>query len=139
MYRFNKLPKGYKDQLITDINVQKDFVKYLEKKFGITDAKDWYLVNEMQIRSVISMKISEVMEIVKKFYPDLNLNNFQFGNPLGSKKSQYTLKSMLNILFPDQEIVEEYRHTDLENLELDYYLPQLKIAFEYQVTISCYL
>ena len=105
----------------------------MEKKFDIKETQDWYRLSDKQIRKIITMSISDVMSIVKKFYPDLNMKYFQFGNSLGLKKSQYTLKSMLQTIFPTQEIVEEYRHVDLENLELDYYLPQLKLAFEYQV------
>ena len=81
------------------------------------------------------MNIFETMSIVKQFYPDLDMKYFQFGNSLGAKKSQYTLRSMLEILFPSQEIIEDYRHADLNNLELDYYIPNLKLAFEYQVFV----
>ena len=79
------------------------------------------------------MRLSDVMRMVKLFYPELNMKYFEDGNSLGSKKSQYTLKSMITTLFPNNEIVEEYRHADLDNLEFDYYIPDLKIAFEYQV------
>ena len=114
---------------------RKDFVKYLENKFNIKKMSDWYLITSQQMREVISINISDVMLMVKEFYPDLNMKYFTIGNSLGVKKSQYTLKSMLGILFPNLEIVEEYRHVDLNNMELDYYIPELKIAFEYQVII----
>ena len=139
MYKFNKLPKGHKQLIFRDVEKQKEFVNYLVDKFQIKNTSDWYLVTNKQTLEVISMNISDVMEIVKKFYPDLNLRNFQSVSSLGIKKSQYTLKSMLQSLFSNYEIVEEYRHTDLENLELDYYIPELKLAFEYQVTYRALL
>ena len=131
-YQYNKVPKGYRELLNTSKYHQKQFVEYLEKKLNIKKTSDWYLITYNQIQEIIKMKLTDVMNIVKLYYPDLNLKQFKDGNPLGSKKSQYILKSMLQTLFPEQEIVEEYRHSSLSNLELDYYLPQLKLAFEYQ-------
>ena len=51
------------------------------------------------------------------------------------KKSQFLLKECIERLFISDNIVllEEYRHPDISNLELDYFLPQYNIAFEYQV------
>ena len=78
------------------------------------------------------MRHYELMEIVKIYYPDLNLNVFQRNN-LVYKKSQFTLKYMISKLFPSHEIIEDYRVPELDFKELDYFLPELKIAFEYQV------
>lgn len=133
MFQFKRVPKGYRKQLRENPKLQEDLVNHLKKKFNINKTSDWYLINFHQIQNVLTINISDVMNIVKKFYPDLSLKQFQFNNPLGSKKSQFTLKSMLSTLFPSQEIIEEYRHSDLDNLELDYYIPELKLAFEYQV------
>ena len=133
IYKFLQVPQGYKKKLLEDSSTQKEFVHYLEKKFNITQTSDWYRVTTNQLSKVISIKLSTAMGIVKNFYPELNIKNFQLGNTLKTKKSQYTLKSMIRDLFPNQEIVEDYRHADLDNLELDYYLPDLKLAFEYQV------
>ena len=53
------------------------------------------------------------------------------------KKKQRFLKLILSKIFGDV-ILEEYKHSDLINpttgypLELDYYIPAKKIAFEYQ-------
>ena len=138
-YQFKSVPKGFKKSLTDNIENQKEFVNYLVKKFNIKETSDWYNITSNRVMEVISMKVSDVMEIVKKFYPDLNMKLFHFSNPLGSKKSQYTLKSMLLSLFPNQEIIEEYRHADLENLEIDYYLPHLKLGFEYQVILFLFL
>ena len=55
-----------------------------------------------------------------------------------SKKSQYILKECLDVLFNrgNSVLLEEYKHPDITNLELDYFYPELKIAFEYQVSIK---
>jgi hypothetical protein len=72
------------------------------------------------------------------------------------KKTQATLKSALKAMFPDEgilfrfpwydmtfvEVLEEYKHPKIisasgRKLELDFFFPQLNLAFEHQVT--CYL
>ena len=75
------------------------------------------------------------MNFVQKVYPDLNTKIFQRGIYKTYKKSQYLLKSMITTIFPKYEIVEEYRNPELEMLELDYFIPELNLAFEYQVTL----
>ena len=133
IYQFAKLPNGYFSQMLESSSLQEEFVKYLEKKLNITQTSDWYLVTTDQIQKFMSVNLSQVMKIVKNYYPDLDMKYFTYGNTLQTKKSQYTLKSILQDLFPDQEILEDYKHPDMNNLELDYYLPDLKLAFEYQV------
>ena len=135
IFQFNKIPKQYKKLLNESLSEQQDFVKYLENNFQIKKLSDWYLINSQEIKKIISMSLIDVMTIVKKIYPELNLNYFYLENSKKSKKSQYVLKSLLKNLFVDQEIVEEYRNSDFDYLELDYYIPQLKLAFEYQVNI----
>ena len=136
IYQFNKLPYGFKKTIKIDTKVQKEFVQYMEKKFNITKTSDWYLITTKQLHEIITMNITDAMSIVKQYHRDLDMKYFQYGNAntLRTKKSQYTLKNMLKILFPEQEIIEEYRCTELNNLELDYYLPNLSIAFEYQAS-----
>ena len=57
-----------------------------------------------------------------------------------NKKSQYMLKECIQNLFLNKEkdlvLLEEYKHPDIANLELDYFLPQYNIAFEYQVSLK---
>ena len=133
MYKFDRVPYRYYNLLNESVSHQQEFVNYLEKKFNIKKTSDWYLITFDRLSEIISINLSDAMKIVKKYYNDLDMNYFTFGNSLKTKKSQYLLKSFLQDLFPQQEIIEEYRHSDLDNLELDYYLPNLKLAFEYQV------
>ena len=52
-----------------------------------------------------------------------------------TKKSQYLLKECIKTIFNKENtlVFEEYSHPDAENLELDYFLPEFNLAFEYQV------
>lgn len=49
-----------------------------------------------------------------------------------SKKSQNKLKDCLERLISG-ELLQEYKHPDISHLELDFFYPQYKLAFEYQV------
>jgi hypothetical protein len=46
---------------------------------------------------------------------------------------------MLNMMFPFEEVLEEYRHPDIlvsnYPLELDFYYPKLNLALESQVSV----
>ena len=57
-----------------------------------------------------------------------------------NKKSQYMLKECIEILFltdnSNIELFENFKHPDISNLELDYFIPQHNLAFEYQVNIK---
>lgn len=135
VYKFNKLPNGHIKLIQNSPSHQQEFIEYLIKQFNIKQTSDWYLVTTDRIMEVITMDLSTLMKLVKKHYPDLDMNYFSHSHSLVTKKAQYLLKSMLKELFPNQEILEDYRHPDLDYLELDYYLPDLKLAFEYQVII----
>ena len=62
---------------------------------------------------------------------------------LSYKKTQYLLKTLLQTMFPKQEMLEEYKHPDIVSasgqfFELDYFFPHLNLAIEYQVPLlSC--
>ena len=77
IFRFQRLPNNFKQKLMRDANLQEKFVKFLEKEFEISKTSDWNSVNFKKLRNITStMKFSEILNIIKKFYPDLNLSNF---------------------------------------------------------------
>ena len=94
-------------------------------------------------------EISQVAKVVKNkkqknvLLPQLLQSAFpkySWINTVGipGKRTQYILKQYLDILFPgnqNSEMLEEYKHPEM-NLELDYFFPQYKLAFEYQVLIT---
>ena len=54
-------------------------------------------------------------------------------------KAQFFLKECIEAMFKGEEnvlILQEYKHPDIDGLELDYFLPQYNIAFEYQVSLK---
>ena len=100
--------------------------------------KDKFAANQNKINYFIEWlkkqnprEISLVCQFVKnKEFSSL----FQTAFPLQwrQKKSQYILKECIEKVFANALVLEEYRHPDA-NLELDYFLPEFKLAFEYQV------
>ena len=99
---------------------------------------DWL---KQQSRDEISLVHNVIKERgVKGLYPLIEalrtaFPDFQwFFNP-GKKKTQFMLKYCLADLFKNEVLLEEYKHPDFGNLELDYFYPQLNLAIEYQVYI----
>ena len=60
-----------------------------------------------------------------------------------TRKSRLVLRDCIEKLFINKEkdfvLLEDYKHPDIETLELDLFLPQYNIAFEYQVMKEIYL
>ena len=82
VYQFLKVPRGYIEKIMENPSEQKELVKYLEKKFNITQTADWYLITSKQLKEVVSIDLTTIMNIVKNYYTDINLNNLQFGKQL---------------------------------------------------------
>ena len=77
VYKFSKIPNGYITYLFENPSEHKDFVNYLEKKFNIKQTIDWYSVTNKQLKELRSIDPQTVRKIVKKFYPEIDINNFQ--------------------------------------------------------------
>ncbi|ODS23649.1 hypothetical protein AB835_07540 [Candidatus Endobugula sertula] len=58
----------------------------------------------------------------------------QFGFPKVGQQwvTETTLYKMVCMIFPDHEVIHHYRGNELEGLELDIWLPDLKLGIEYQ-------
>ena len=87
VYQFLQVPKGYKTRLQENTDLQKEFVHYLEKKFNIKQTNDWYGITSNQLKKLVSIDLITVMEIIKKFYPEIDLNNLRFGSNIKNNKN----------------------------------------------------
>ena len=128
------MPTSYPNSLLDNYNNKKEIVQHLAEKFSINKVEDWYLVTDNMLREIIHLNLSHVMSIVKDFYPEINLSYFMFGNKLTHKTSQHMLWSFLIQLFPDHEIVIACK---FDVHVVDYYIPLLKLGFNFQVTLVC--
>lgn len=127
------LSKVYPDLKINNDNKENDiwtdnklasyFVEYLKNK---QTENELSFLNRV-IRNIGYKGESFLIQLLKNSFP-----NYVWSFGTTTKKSQYLLKEGINLLFPGKIILEEYIHPDVK-LQLDYFLPQFNLAFEYQV------
>lgn len=126
-YKWEKDLFEQQQNIWTDINLANYFVEWL--------------VNS-QNENEVSFVCQYVKQIKPKGFNSLtqslqdNFSKYWMKiGPSNSKKSQYILKACIEHLFSRENIIifEDYWHPDVLNLELDYYLPEHRLAFEYQV------
>ena len=129
-FQFSRVPNDHNKRLLEDNSEQREYVKYLEKKFNINQTNDWYNITSQQLREVTSLDMNSAMKIIKRFYPELNLKKIQFLTNLTNKSPEFVLKSMLFELFPNDKLVENYKQN---NLDFEFYFPDIKLALEFQV------
>ena len=102
------------------------FVEYLKKQSPSDVSRVNNVFRDIQIgENVLTKSLS-------KTFPE---HKWIANTTSSSKKSQYMLKECIEQLFNVDKnfvLLEEYKHPDIANIELDYFLPQYNIAFEYQ-------
>ena len=113
----------------------KNFLNDLKIKLNLNSNNDWQRVSRFQILSHggsgLLSKFGSVDEILKHF-----LQNDSIVNSLNKKSSQRWLFLQIQKLFPHEEIVEDYFHSDISrdsgfSVQFDVFLIERKIAFEY--------
>ena len=110
-------------------SLSKVFVEWLKKQTKQEVSYTNHLIKDMKIGSNL------LTQLLTATFPQFKWI-ISVTSP-SSKKSQYMLKECIVKLFSDDKkepvLLEEYKHPDIANIELDYFLPQYNIAFEYQV------
>lgn len=135
IFQRKKVPYNYwKDQ-----NNVKQFLEKFKLKYKISSVNDWERVSWKQIKQeggsgLVTYFNSSLFDMLSRIYPNENWNkeNLQRSNKKSSQKWLFTL---LKNLFVGKEIIEEYfefisRESGIA-LELDIFLPEIKLAFEY--------
>ena len=128
-------PSGYWDN---DENIQQ-FLEKVKQKFDLKTIDDWKRISKNQIMSLGGSRLLSkysIQEIIKKQFP--NENNFKItkNNISGNRSSQRWLYLQVQKLFPGEEIVEDYFHSELSRktgypVQFDVFLVDKNIAFEY--------
>ena len=107
----------------TDNHLANYFVEWLKKQ----DDKEVSLVCQF-VRETGKNEEIPLIKAIKTVFPN------KFVKSTRTKKSQMLLKMCVQNMFGGENtlILEDYIHPDVD-LELDYFLPEYKLAFEYQV------
>eukprot|EP01114_Cavostelium_apophysatum_P001389 TRINITY_DN11199_c0_g1_i1.p1 TRINITY_DN11199_c0_g1~~TRINITY_DN11199_c0_g1_i1.p1 ORF type:complete len:588 (-),score=156.40 TRINITY_DN11199_c0_g1_i1:19-1782(-) len=132
-WKFASVPKGYWDD---DANVMQA-VAALSEEIGIEQISDWKMLTPTQLDSLgmgtLRKKYGGVLALLQKLFPSHSWERVH------SKKVQYVMFRNVRMLFPEAADVHlDYQHLGMlytatnKPMELDVYVPSLKIAFEYQ-------
>ena len=119
------LPRQYQNKWLSDYNV------FLEKASVYHEGKFEYLNYDFPNRNVTFKCKKTGREFTQSVYEHVSGNN-----PIGysfSKisKGELKLRTMVGELFPSEKILYNSRPKFLNGLELDVYIPNLNIAFEF--------
>ena len=128
-------PIGYWE----DENNIHNFINYMKENLNLQTPKDWSRLSKEQIISLggdgLMRKLS-LKQIIQYQNPGENMDDF-INNSAGSKRSsQRWLFLQLQKLFPGEEIIEDYFHSELSrnsgfSVQFDIFLSHRNIAFEY--------
>lgn len=127
-WKFKKLPIS----ALSDPEVVKSCLEYVEKEKGIKDMDGWYTITYEDLRKLgvyaIFSRHGGLYQVLKQFRPGFPWEEDLFtGGKLIGKKS---LVASLRKIFPKVEVVEDHRISD--TLRVTAFLPSLKLALRYQ-------
>ena len=133
-YFLPKKPSSYwkKEENIDDFFIE------LQQKYNLNSFNDWNRLSSFQIRSNGGWGLISNFskgEIIRKKY---NSNDFtSISNKFTPKSSQRWLFLQVQKLFPGEEIVEDYFHSEISresgfSVQFDIFLVKQNIAIEYQ-------
>eukprot|EP01114_Cavostelium_apophysatum_P005030 TRINITY_DN1558_c0_g1_i1.p1 TRINITY_DN1558_c0_g1~~TRINITY_DN1558_c0_g1_i1.p1 ORF type:complete len:545 (+),score=133.12 TRINITY_DN1558_c0_g1_i1:262-1896(+) len=134
LWRFNKVPKLFWE----DEKILRQAIEYLAKELNIKEPVDWYNVTGAQIEALHCRSLVEkhgLINVLERLYPD---QQWEHHRKVSSSKTQLKLFHTVVELFPSKDIQIDYVHSDLvhaatkKNVEFDVFIPDLKLAFEYQ-------
>ena len=135
-FRFSMAPKGYWD-------LHENLVEYMDwlgSKLGFKEMDDWYEVtvedfNRNHGAAPLKMTGTSPSKIVIIAYPDYDWKEERF---FDGKKNQKRLFRIVKEIYPEEEIKFDFKHHGMRfkssnyPMELDIWLPNLNLAFEYQ-------
>ena len=133
LFRHTPKTQGYWDN---KENIEK-FIDELKEKLNLKTVEDWKRLSHFQIKQYggdgLINKFS-LEEIIQFGNPDIDTVSNE--NYLSKRSSQRWLFLQVQKLFPHDEIVEDYFHSDISretgySVQFDIFLIKHKIAFEY--------
>jgi len=115
----------------------------LEKALSISSPLDWYRATRDQlsalgVASIFHTRKGGIVDLLKKRYPAIEWDPEAFQGSGYRRASQRWLAVLLAQLFPTEKVLIDYVHPELryeetgQSLQLDAFLPESSLAFEYQ-------
>lgn len=137
LWKFKMVPMGYWKTLKQKPQEISKVIDWLSEKLSINSLDDWYSVPLKQVQKWVNVSAKELGEMLQIIYPQHRWNNSLLDRTLHTKVSQRQLVLAVQQLFPNRGVIEEYKHLDVVHstglpMELDVYVEDLKLAFEYQ-------
>ena len=129
-------PVGYWE----NIENIKEFIDLLKEKYNIKSSEDWNRISRSQIYDSGGRGLLKMKNLDPCFFdniPELYyLFNSKFNHKFSSRSSQRWLFLQIQKLFPGEEIVEDYFHSELSRqtgctIQFDIFIVKYNIAFEY--------
>lgn len=120
----------------SDSKMQREYVDWIGEHFGIETMDEWLRVSKssvMQIGGQVSERFLKYkgswMQALYSVYPEYN-----WPSVMHSSEGQQKVFDMLQSLLPWSEIYTNYSfmYSKKQTLELDFFLPSLSLALEYQ-------
>jgi hypothetical protein len=140
-WKFVRAPSQYWEK--ADIASLRQFVQELAGKLGVelSSPTEWSRISFQQLQrsgaSHIVLKYGGLNNLLTKVFPEVDWTIANFANR-GKRSTQRLLRLALEELFPNEELIEEYNDPRMRfpssnaPMELDFYLPRLNLAIEYQ-------
>ena len=110
----------------------------METKLSIENPEDWYRISRQLVQNFggeSALRRFGIFQMLKIVYPDVKWDEDKLLRR-NKKASQFFLKRILEKMYPNNIILEDYKHPNIKfdtsySCELDLYLPELNLAFEY--------
>ena len=111
----------------------------IASKLNLKKPEDWYRVSLKQIcehGGATPLRYIGLLKMLEITYPSMEWDN-NLLTRRNKKACQFYLRQTIESLYPGYEILEDYRHPQIQFSgtnqlgELDVYIPELQLAFEY--------
>eukprot|EP01124_Arcella_intermedia_P008382 TRINITY_DN15275_c0_g1_i1.p1 TRINITY_DN15275_c0_g1~~TRINITY_DN15275_c0_g1_i1.p1 ORF type:complete len:384 (-),score=69.59 TRINITY_DN15275_c0_g1_i1:14-1165(-) len=114
------------------------FVSKLQHLYGIEGKEDWYRLSLRQISVVTgrSAKKRDLVSVLEGSFPEEVWNFGMYGSAKMIRAQQRWLLLNIKKIFKDKQVIEEYHFSNIRRksgnlLDVDIYVPALKLAFEF--------
>jgi len=133
---FDKAPNAFWQ----DPENQKWYMDWLAEELGITELDGWYIydrdvLNRSKGGGLLGLYSTSLARILVTLYPN---HDWDIPRLLKVGKAQKQIHKIIEEIFPEEEVISNFKHPDLRfsesnyRMELDIWVPSMMLAIEYQ-------